>query len=116
MLIAQAEQARDDVANGLAAKGWTVHTAIAYRTVAVRPTDAELLAVTSADAVLLASGSAVRSWVRVFGTSTPSAVIAIGPATAAVADEMGLKVDAIAADHSVGGMVTCLLTLCRTDE
>ena len=110
VLLAQAAGARPTVAVGLTAKGWDVHPVEAYRTVAVRPSSADLLRMLAADAVLFASGSAVAAWVAAFGTSTPPVVVAIGPATAATATEMGLKVDGVAADHSLGGMVRCLLT------
>ncbi len=110
VLIVQAESARSTLADGLIAKGWQVDTVVAYRTLPIRPTAGVLLGVIAADALLLASGSAARAWLQVFGSSTPSVVVAIGPATAAVATEIGLKVDAIATDHSVGGLVTCLLT------
>ena len=110
VLVAQAADALPTLREGLAAKGWHVDVVDAYRTVSVRPSAGELLAILSADAVLFASGSAVRAWVQSFGTTTPPVVVAIGPATAAIADEIGLKVDAVAADHSLGGMVTSLLT------
>jgi uroporphyrinogen-III synthase len=110
VLVAQAEIAGREVADGLAAKGWTVEVVAAYGTRPVRPTSAHLLAALSAQAVLFASGSAVRSWTAVFGRETPPLVIAIGPATAAVAEDLGLKVDAVAADHSLDGLVSCLLT------
>ncbi len=110
VLIAQAESASAVLADGLAAKGWQVDVVVAYRTQSVRPSPGQLLGALAADAVLFASGSAVRSWMQVFGSSTPPIVIAIGPSTAAIADEIGLKVDAVAADHSLSGLVTCLLT------
>ena len=110
VLVAQAEIAGGEVAAGIAAKGWTVEAVAAYGTRPVRPTSAHLLAALSAQAVLFASGSAVRSWTAVFGLETPPLVIAIGPATAAVAEELGLKVDAVAADHSLDGLVSCVLT------
>jgi uroporphyrinogen-III synthase len=62
----------------------------------------------AADAVLFASGSAVRAWVAAFGTSTPPLVVAIGPQTASAAQLVGLKVDLIAADHSLQGLVNSL--------
>ncbi len=112
VLIAQAESAEPDLAEGLATKGWTVEVVAAYRTVATNPSRASnsalLLAVLSADAVLFASGSAVRAWIDVLGSATPPVVIAIGPATASVAERLGLKVSAISADHSVDGLVACL--------
>ncbi|CAB4857642.1 unannotated protein [freshwater metagenome] len=112
VLIAQAEQAGHEVADGLRSKGWQVEVVAAYRTIPQVPPAAErsavLLSVLSADAVLFASGSAARAWVDVFGPSTPPVVIAIGPATAQAAEELGLKITAIAADHSLDGLVACL--------
>jgi len=93
----------------LAAKGWTVTAVDAYRTIPVVPSSGDLLRVLSADAALFASGSAVRSWVGVFGTQTPAVTAAIGPSTAQVADEIGLKIDIVAADHSLHGLVDCLV-------
>jgi uroporphyrinogen-III synthase len=108
VLLAQAEHARPALAEGLIRKGWTVDVVAAYRTVARTPTVTERATAHTADAVLFASGSAARAWVDVFGTSAPP-VIAIGPATAEVAQALGLKVAAIAADHSLDGLVKCLM-------
>lgn len=110
VLVAQAEGAGPAVAAGIAAKGWRVDVVAAYRTVPVVPSSAALLGVLSADAVLFASGSAVRAWTQVFGTQTPAVAVAIGPATAEVAANSGLKIDAVAADHSLDGLVRALLT------
>lgn len=113
VLIAQAETAQPDLAVGLAAKGWQVDVVATYRTVPTRPHGASgsamLLDALAADAVLFASGSAVRAWADVLGDATPPVVIAIGPATAEVAQRLGLKVSAVSADHSLRGLVDCLL-------
>ena len=109
VLLPQAEQAGPDVAAGLRAKGWQVHVVAAYRTLPVVPTAGVLLRVLSADAVLFASGSAVRAWVAVFGLQTPAVTVAIGPSTKQVAELLGLKVDAVAADHSLEGLIKELL-------
>lgn len=93
----------------LADKGWTVTAVEAYRTVPIAPSSGDLLRVLSADAALFASGSAVRSWVDVFGTQTPAVTAAIGPSTAQVAEEIGLKIDIVATDHSLHGLVDCLV-------
>ncbi len=112
VLIAQAESADPHLAQGLVERGWSVEAVAAYRTVPTRTSSASnsalLLAVLAADAVLFASGSAVRAWIDVLGDATPPVVIAIGPATAEVAQRLGLKVSAIAADHSLEGLVACL--------
>lgn len=110
VLVAQAENAGPAVGAGIGAKGWRVDVVPAYRTVPAVPSAGVLLRVLSADAVLFASGSAVRAWTEVFGVETPAVTVAIGPATAKVASELGLKIDAIAADHSLEGLVSELLT------
>ena len=113
VLLAQAETARPTLAAGLAAKGWRVEVAPAYRAVACVATESQQSEALSADAVLFASGSAVRAWVDVFGTSAAPPIIVIGPATAGVAVGLGLKVSAVAADYSQDGLVECLLAYFR---
>ncbi len=103
VLIAQADIAAPTLADALRRAGHAVTTVTAYQTVACRP-DPD--AAQGADAVLFTSGSAVESWSRAFGTSTPPLVVAIGPTTAATAHRFGLKVSAVAADHSLVGLVT----------
>ena len=46
--------------------------------------------------------------VAVFGDTTPPLVVAIGPETAAAAEQVGLKVALVAADHSLSGLVAAL--------
>ena len=106
VLIAQADIAAPTLADGLRAAGHDVTVVTAYRTVASDPARAGETSVEGADAVLFASGSAVEYWCRRFGTEAPPIVIAIGPTTAAVADKLGLKLSAVATDHSLDGLVT----------
>jgi len=115
VLIIEPERARGETAGpsalhrALSHKGWTVTAVDAYRTIPVTPSSGDLLRVLSADAALFASGSAVRSWVDVFGTQAPAVTAAIGPSTAQVAAENGLKIDVVATDHSLHGLVGCLV-------
>jgi uroporphyrinogen-III synthase len=108
VLLVQAVDAEPTLASGLADLGWQVTTICPYRSVPAHPDARQQLAALSADAVLFASGSAARAWVGVFGNTTPPLVVAIGPQTAAVAQQVGLKVSLIAADHSVPGLVAAL--------
>jgi uroporphyrinogen-III synthase len=55
--------------------------------------------------LLLASGSAARSWHAAFGSEVPPLVVAIGPQTADAARSVGLRIDAVAEDHSLDGLV-----------
>jgi uroporphyrinogen-III synthase len=103
VLIAQADVAAPTLADALRQSGHDVTVVTAYRTVTL---DADPSVVADADAVLFASGSAVEGWWRAFGTLAPPLVVAIGPTTAAVASRLGLKVSAVATDHSLDGLVT----------
>ena len=103
VLTAQADIAAPTLAGALRQAGHHVTTVIAYRTVKQEP---DRDAASDADAVVFASGSAVESWCGAFGTVAPPLVVVIGPTTAAIADRFGLKLSAIAADHSLDGLVT----------
>ena len=108
VLLIQAANAEPTLAEGLRSKGTVVIVVAPYRTVAARVSAGQQLAALSADAVLFASGSAARAWADVFGDSTPPVVVAIGPQTAAAVTEAGLKVNVVATDHSLSGMVLAL--------
>lgn len=109
VLLPQSAQARPVLADGLRERGWDVHVVVAYDIVPCEPTDDARRAVGHAAAVLFASGSAARAWVGAFGTVAPPLVVAIGPQTAAVAGELGLKVHLTASDHSPAGLVAALV-------
>ncbi len=102
VLIAQADRAPDTLAEALRAGGHDVTTVTAYSTVLVEPNRD---AVAAADILVLASGSSAESWVAALGATRPPIVVAIGPSTAAKSRELGLKVDGVAAEHSVVGLI-----------
>jgi uroporphyrinogen-III synthase len=102
-LVAQADRADDALVAGLRRGGHQVTSVVAYRTVLRVP---DRGAVDGADAVLFASGSAAAAWFDTLGDVLPPIVVSIGPTTTAVAERLGLKVTATAADHSLGGLVT----------
>jgi uroporphyrinogen-III synthase len=117
VLAALADRAASTLAEGLRAQGHDVTVVTAYRTVLVTPDEDDLARAASADALVLASGSAALGWRQAWGDRveehTPGTVVAIGPRTAAAARESGLKVDAVAADHSFGGLVATMVDLAR---
>jgi uroporphyrinogen-III synthase len=117
VLLAQAEAARTVVADGLRAKGWTVDAVTAYRTDVV-PVAAELCErAARADAVVFTSGSTVRGYLRSAGpASLPPVVVSIGPATTAVADELGVPVTVTAAVHTLDGVVAALIGALQPDR
>jgi uroporphyrinogen-III synthase len=108
VLVAQAAAGAPTLVDGLAGKGWTVERVHTHDTRPVRPAAREQLAVLRADVVLLTSGSQARSWVEAFGDAAPPVVGAIGPQTARDAEVAGLKVDFVATDHSLVGLVDAL--------
>lgn len=108
VLLVQALDADPALAVGLTQRGWQVTAISPYRSVPAHPSGGQQLSALAADAVLFASGSAVRAWVAVFGLTTPPIVVAIGPQTAAAVEQAGLKVALTAADHSLPGLVAAL--------
>lgn len=105
VLAVQSVDGAPTLADGLRRRGWTVERVHTHAARPVVPSAGDQLAVLSADALLLSSGSQARAWVAAFGAATPPMVIAIGPQTASDATAMGLKIAAVAADHSLGGLV-----------
>jgi uroporphyrinogen-III synthase len=108
IVVAHGDLADPQLIADLGAMGHDVTAAVAYRTVDVVPTAAQLNAALAADALVLASGSAARSWVRHCHTITPPVVCAIGPSTAAVAAEVGLVITHQAEVSSIEGILACL--------
>jgi len=108
VLVVQAQAGEATLADGLAAKGWAVTVVRPYRSAPATPSAAQAEQALAADAVLFASGSAARAWSTAFGAVAPQVVVVIGPQTAAAVTAAGLKVTAIATDHSLPGLVRAL--------
>ena len=112
-MLPQADIADPRLADELREKGATVQVVVAYRTVQVEPALWGVLPLRIADAVVLASGSAVRSLASVaasfegFGDST--LLVCIGPKTAAVAREVGLPVGLVADETTADGIIRALV-------
>jgi uroporphyrinogen-III synthase len=103
VLLAQADRAGDRLAVGLRAAGHDVVAVEAYATRPQPPGTAQLEVLGSADAVVLASGSAVAAWSSSVGdvaghgfADVTAAIVTIGQRTAAVAESHGLVVAAVA--------------------
>jgi len=108
VLLPQAAAARPTLREGLRAKGWDVDAIEAYRTVPVPLTDAQRVQASSADAIAFTSSSTVVNYLGA-GGAIPAVVVCIGPVTAAAAKEHGLRVTAVAAPHSVDGLVAAIV-------
>lgn len=108
VIVVQGERADDTLASGVSSKGWDVTRCNVYRTLDASPVAHERERAAECDAVVLASGSAVANWVRVIGDDFAGAVVVIGPATHAAAEEAGLEVTAVASEPSPAGIVEAL--------
>src|SRR6202035_4302706 len=84
----------------------------AYRTVPIGPEDVgehELDAASSSDVITFTSPSTVRNYAELPGARPPRGVVAcIGPERADAARRAGFRVDIVAAEHSVDGLVKAL--------
>jgi uroporphyrinogen-III synthase len=108
VVVVQAVDAEPTLVDGLAERGWDVEAIKPFRAVTAKPSVEQQQAAMDADSVLFASGSAARGWAEIFGTRTPSISVAIGAQTAAAAEQVGLKITIVAADHSMYGMLVAL--------
>jgi uroporphyrinogen-III synthase len=110
VLLAQAEQARPVLADGLRAAGWDVDAVVAYRTVPAAVAPDQLDAVRRADAITFTSGSTVRNFLAAAGSNAVAGrVVCIGPETAAAARRAGLAVTAVATEHTLAGLVEAVI-------
>ena len=96
VFLPRADIATDTLVAGFVGLGWEVDDITAYRTVRAAPPPApirEAIKSGGFDAVLFTSSSTVRNLIGIAGKPHASTVIAcIGPATAATAEEHGLRV------------------------
>ncbi|MBX6389086.1 MAG: bifunctional uroporphyrinogen-III C-methyltransferase/uroporphyrinogen-III synthase [Frankia sp.] len=112
VLLPRADIATETLEAGLKERGWQVDDVTAYRTVRAAPPPApirEALKGGRVDAVVFTSSSTVRNLVGIAGKPHETTVIAvIGPATAATAAELGLRVDVQAPEPTMPALVNSL--------
>jgi len=108
-LFVRAERVRHVVAVGLAAKGWQVDEAVAYRTVA-GDVDADAVEkAKSADAIAFTSSSTVERSVDLLGRAgIPPVVASIGPITSESVISAGLQVTVEAVEHTLDGLAAAV--------
>ncbi len=110
VLFVRAERVREVVATGLAAKGWRVDEAVAYRTVAGDVDPGAMARARAADAVAFTSSSTVERTVDLLGVDgVPPIVVSIGPVTSDAAQAAGLQVAAEAEPHTLDGLVAAVV-------
>lgn len=114
MLLPQADIADPRLADELRERGANVDTVVAYRTIQLEPTLWGVLPLRIAHAIILASGSAVRSLASIAGSleglGDSTLLVCIGPKTAAVAREVGLPVGLVADETTADGIIRALVS------
>jgi uroporphyrinogen-III synthase len=110
VLLPQADIADPHLAHELRGMGAEVDTVVAYRTVLVEPPLWGILPLRIAHAVVLASGSAVRSLAAAGGAGDDALLVCIGPKTARVAREVGFKVGLVADETTSDGIIQALVS------
>jgi hydroxymethylbilane synthase len=106
-LLLRADIASDVLARGLEARGVAVTNVDAYRTIMPPKNKIDLRQI---DAVTFTSSSTVRNFVAMRNDIGNAAVFCIGPVTADTARELGLRVDAVADEHTIAGLVNTMVT------
>ncbi|MBO0898798.1 uroporphyrinogen-III synthase [Cellulomonas sp. zg-ZUI199] len=112
VLFPRGDLAAGTLADGLRAAGWAVDDLVVYRTTPAGPPDAAVArawADGDVHAALLTSASSVRALLDHLGTPPPATrVVVIGPSTADEARRRGLRVDAVADQQTLAGLVDAL--------
>ncbi len=109
VLLARAERTEPGLEEALQAKGWTTERLAVYR---LRPVARLAPAVRRAvvdgeiDVLTFASGGTVRAFMRLLRgkPNRRTKIVCIGPVTARAAKEAGLRVDAVAKEHTIAGL------------
>ncbi len=113
---------RDALAAGLAGLGADARQVTAYRNVRPEGVDEQARRAFAGgiDVVTFTSSSTVHNLVEILGDDRAllngCAIACIGPITAATAQELGLSVDIIAAEHNVAGLAAALVDYYADDQ
>jgi len=112
ILLPHAELAREVLAYELRLFGATVDEIAIYRTLPAAPDPAGLAELRrGVDALTFTSASAARNFVQLIGGELPASQpvsACIGPVTAAAARAAGLRVDVVAAEYTLAGLVAAM--------
>lgn len=111
LLLLRADIAGPELDDGLRSRGFVIERVDAYRTVPADRSAIRTALREGVDAVALTSASIARSLVAAAGgVPLPGAplVCCIGPATVAQCQRLGLPVDCVAREYTVGGLVEAM--------
>jgi len=117
-LLPRADLARDTLRVGLQAAGAEVVEVPAYSTVlAELSPEARTALETGVDILTFTSSSTVRNFVEQVGPTmaqrlaAQARVVTIGPITATTARELGLRVDVVATEYTIAGLVDAMVAM-----
>jgi len=120
ILLPRTDIAGPELAEALRAAGAGVAEVVAYRTLPETAGGDELIRLLEegrVDAVTLTSASTARNLAALVGPARPRLervkIVCIGPVTARAAAEAGLKVDLVAAEHTLEGLVRAVVEAFR---
>jgi uroporphyrinogen-III synthase len=119
VLLARADKTEPGLEDALRAKGWTAERVTVYRLRSVArlaPAVRRAVLAGEIDVLTFASGGTVRAFMRLLRAKPPRRVkvAAIGPVTARMAKEAGLRVDAIAREHTIPGLAAAAVAAAGT--
>jgi uroporphyrinogen III methyltransferase/synthase len=110
-LLARAREGREELPDGLRARGAEVDVLALYETLAQPLSPGELDAVGEADYITFTSSSTVRSFLDAVDHAPPAEarIVSIGPATSRTLREHGLEPHVEAARHDLDGVIDALV-------
>ena len=117
ILLPRAERAREVLPDGLREAGAEVDVVSVYRTVLAEPNSAALARVRRGDVdiVTLTSSSTARNLANMLDGQIESlnraTIACIGPVTAETARQVGFKVDVVAEEYSIPGLVAAIVAV-----
>ncbi|MDY6836100.1 MAG: uroporphyrinogen-III C-methyltransferase [Chloroflexota bacterium] len=114
-LLPRAEIASQDLVDGLIRLGAKVHQISTYRTLAVGPTESrgrKTILDGGVDIITFTSSSTVKGLVSIMGDQLEAinncTIACIGPVTADTAIGLGIRVDIVAEEHTMEGLVRAI--------
>lgn len=115
VLLPRADIADNEISDGLARLGAEIHQVTAYRTTAAAGSASQakqMLSRGEIDVITFTSASTVNNLLAILGQSwevvKQAKLACIGPKTAAVLIEKGIKADIVAREHTIPGLVEAL--------
>lgn len=118
VLLPRADLARDALPEAISKAGGVAHVIVAYHTLPAQPSRDGIKALEEGvDAVTFTSSSTVRNFVELIRAAGldplrlpgDPLIACIGPVTAATARQLGMRVDVIARNYTIEGLVEALV-------